>query len=185
MGMWIQILLILIVILGFSYYWLTQTKNYWYDRNLPNTGFKILFGDDKMFFTQSESGHDWAIRTYKQFNDVPFFGGWTLFGKPILILRNDFDLIKSIWIKDFDHFAIADSTTEQIKSTWPATREESIVLNHVQTATGDEWKDIRSTFSPIFTSGKLRMMTPLLWEVNKNMNSYVSKLADAGSIFET
>lgn len=183
--MWIQILLILFVLLGLIYYWLTQNKSYWYDRNVPNTGFKILFGDDKMFFTQSESPHDWVLRTYNQFKDVPFFGSWTLFGKPILMIRNDFDLIKSIWIKDFDHFAIADSTTQAQSSTWPSSREEKIVLKHVQTATGDEWKDIRSTFSPIFTSGKLRMMTPLLWDVNKKMNEYVSKLADSGSIFET
>ena len=183
--MWIEILLVLSVLLYLLYYWLTSTKNYWYERNIPNTGFKILFGDDKVFMMQSESGHDWGMRLYDQFKGVPFFGMWTLLGKPILMIRNDFDLIKSIWVKDFDHFAITDQTSELQTSVWTSTREEKLVINHIQTATGDEWKDIRSTFSPIFTSGKLRIMTPLLQEVNKKMNVYVSKLAESDSIFDT
>ena len=77
--MWIEILLVLSLLFVLVYYWLTQTKNYWYDRNVPNTGFKILFGDDKVFLTQSESGHDWGQKLYNQFKDVPFFGMWTFF----------------------------------------------------------------------------------------------------------
>merc|ERR1719322_236235 len=134
---------------------------------------------------QSESGHDWGMKLYDQFKGVPFFGMWTLLGKPILMIRNDFDLIKSIWIKDFDHFAIADQTSHLQTQTWTSSREEKLVLNHIVSTSGDEWKDIRSTFSPIFTSGKLRMMTPLLQEVNKKMKEFVSKLADSDSIFET
>ena len=183
--MLIEVLLVSFVLLGIIYYFLTINKNYWYDRNIPNTGFKILFGDDKFFFTQSESGHDWGLRAYNQFKNAPFFGMWTLLGKPILMIRNDFDLIKSIWIKDFDHFAIADQTSHLQTQTWTSSREEKLVLNHIVSTSGDEWKDIRSTFSPIFTSGKLRMMTPLLQEINKKMNIYVSKLADSDSIFET
>ena len=90
--MWIEVLLVAFVLFGIIYYFLTKNKTYWYDRNIPNTGFKILFGDDKIFFTQSESGHDWGLRAYDQFKNVPFFGMWTLLGKPILMIRNDFDL---------------------------------------------------------------------------------------------
>ena len=43
----------------------------------------------------------------------------------------------------------------------------------------------RATFSPIFSSGKLRKMTPLLQEINRKMDSHISNLARAGEPFET
>ena len=182
--MLIEILSGVLLLLGIIYYTFSKNKSYWYDRNVPNTGFKFFFGDDKFFFTQKEAMHNWALRVYKEFDDVSFFGGWTMMGRPFLMIRNDFDLIKSIWIKDFDHFAMADSTVETSVSVWPATRLERIAIHNVQTATGDKWKDIRSAFSPIFTSGKLRNMTHLLQAINKKMNVYVSKLADSTTVFE-
>lgn len=182
--MLLEILAGVLLLLGFVYYKFSSNKSYWYDRNVPNTGFKFFFGDDKFFFTQKEAMHDWALRVYKEFGDVSFFGGWTMMGRPFLMIRNDFDLIKSIWIKDFDHFAMADSSVEMLVSVWPASRLERIAVHNVQTKTGDEWKDIRSTFSPIFTSGKLRNMTPLLQAINKKMNVYVSKLAESKTVFE-
>ena len=183
--MLIEITLGLLALSGYLYYKLTKNKNYWYDRNIPNTGFKVFTGDDAFFFTQKESLHEWALRMYKEFDGVGFFGAWSMFGKPYIFIRNDFDLIKSIWIKDFDHFAIAESAQQMNLAIWPSTRHEKLMLDNIQSKTGDEWKDLRSTFSPIFTSGKLRMMTPLLRAINKKMNHYVTALADAGTMFET
>ena len=45
--------------------------------------------------------------------------------------------------------------------------------------------DFRATFSPIFTSGKLRKMTPLLQVISFKMNEHVSNLARSGDAFET
>ena len=43
----------------------------------------------------------------------------------------------------------------------------------------------RATFSPIFTSGKLRKMRPLLQAISSKINDHVSKLARSGDPFET
>ena len=59
------------------------------------------------------------------------------------MIRNDFDLIRAIWIKDFDHFGMAHGGVILNRTIWPATREEKLMLTHVQNATGDDWKDIR------------------------------------------
>ena len=47
------------------------------------------------------------------------------------------------------------------------------------------FSDFRATFSPIFTSGKLRKMTPLLQVISSKMNEHVSNLARSGDAFET
>ena len=43
----------------------------------------------------------------------------------------------------------------------------------------------RTTFSPIFSSGKLRKMTPLLQAITKKMYNHVLKLAKSEEAFET
>ena len=48
-----------------------------------------------------------------------------------------------------------------------------------------QFSDFRATFSPIFTSGKLRKMTPLLQVISCKMNEHVSNLARSGDAFET
>ena len=68
---------------------------------------------------------------------------WALFGAPYLMIRNDFELIKSIWVKDFDHFTLANGNTKSHKQIWPSDRNEKLMLHNVQSAQGEEWKNIR------------------------------------------
>ena len=138
-----ELLIIILSLLGFGYWKFSRYKNYWHERGVPNTGFKFIKGDEWELLSQTESVHETALRHYKQFAGVPFYGGWTFLGFPYLMIRNDFDLIRAIWIKDFDHFAIANGNVVFQKSIWPATREEKLMTGHVQMTHGDEWKDIR------------------------------------------
>ena len=131
------------VLLLYLYYALTKNRNYWADRGIPNTGFKFFFGDDKFLFEKSESIHSWASRKYNEFYGKPLVGMWSILGDPYLMINKDFDLIRSIYIKDFDHFAIANGNVKIHKDIWPASKNEKIMLNNVQSARGDEWKDIR------------------------------------------
>ena len=141
--MLLEVVIGVVAIILYIYYTLTKTQTYWSDRGVANTGFKFFWGDDKELFTQKESFQEWAWRLYKTFPNERFFGCWTLLGTPYLMIRNDFDLIKSIWIKDFDHFAIANGNVKAHKEIWPANRNEKLMLNNVQSAQGEEWKDIR------------------------------------------
>ena len=132
-----------VLLLLYLYYALTKNRNYWADRGIPSTGFKFLFGDEKFVIDKSESIHGWALRHYKASYGKPLVGMWGMLGEPILLINKDFDLIRSIYIKDFDHFAIANNNVKTHKDIWPASKNEKIMLNNVQSAWGDEWKDIR------------------------------------------
>jgi hypothetical protein len=138
----LQAILIIVAVCTFCYYKLTKNREYWSKHGVTNTGFKFFWGDD-IFMSTGEPIHDFALRMYKDYPNKPYIGTWSVFGSPVLMIQNDFELIKSIWIKDFDHFMIAMSFVKNHKDIWPATRNEKMMIHHVQSAQGDEWKNIR------------------------------------------
>ena len=138
--MWIELFLVFVALLGYLYRKHKKGKEYWYESGIPNTNedIEMKWGKESMF--------DVCIRLYNQFKGVPFFGSWSSFGKPCLVIRDDFELIKNIFIKDFDHFSMAHSMVPSYKATWPATRHEKLILNNLQSAHADEWKNLRYLF---------------------------------------
>ena len=51
-------------------------------------------------------------------------------------------------------------------------------------ASGEEWKDIRSCFSPIFTSGKMKGMLALIKEAALGLTKELEEKADMGAEFD-
>jgi cytochrome P450 len=49
---------------------------------------------------------------------------------------------------------------------------------------GDEWKEVRSTFSPIFTSGKMKAMMVFIREMGQRLKEEVGRHAESDSEFE-
>ena len=138
-----QLILVLLALLSFGYYKLTKNRDYWSDRNVPNTGFKLFGGDDMGLIKGEESFLAWVKRAHEGNPNERFVGMWRMLGSPYLMIRNDFELIRDIWVKDFDHFTIANGNVKHHKEIWPSDRNEKLMLNNVQSAHGDEWKNIR------------------------------------------
>jgi cytochrome P450 len=61
---------------------------------------------------------------------------------------------------------------------------DEIWVKQLFTLDGDEWKQVRSAFSPIFTSGKLRHMLPLLQGIANQLVEEIEKFARSGEIFD-
>ena len=75
---------------------------------------------------------------------------------------NDIDIAKKMVIKDFDHFV--DRADFGLK--WNDEVEADRVWHNMFIfQKGDSWKAQRAMMSPVFTTGKLKLMFPLLLKI--------------------
>ena len=132
----------LVAIVLYMYYKLTKNKNYWKDRGVPSTTFHFFWGNDKESLQGKKSRHEILTDEYFNFPGERFYGRWATFGTPQLVIRDDFNLIRSIWIKDFDQFN-QTLAGHAFSKMLPTSREEKLILSQVQNVHGEAWKQIR------------------------------------------
>merc|ERR1712073_134480 len=83
--------------------------------------------------------------------------GKVTFGQPLFIV-NDQPLAKHVLVKDFDHF-----TDKRVFRT--NNKINNAFLTNLE---GAEWKSVRAMMSGVFTSGRLKGMTPYIAKVGAN-----------------
>lgn len=87
------------------------------------------------------------------FNKEAKYIGMHTFTIPTVII-NDIDLIKTILIKEFDHFTDHRDFGDAIKD--PLLTKNLIAIN------GEKWRELRQLLSPAFTSSKMKLMFQLM-----------------------
>ncbi|XP_026332430.1 cytochrome P450 9e2-like, partial [Hyposmocoma kahamanoa] len=117
---------------------------------------------------------DELIMLYNKYSNQRFYG-YFKFTSPVLVVR-DIKMIKKIAIEDFEHFL--DHNRIINKDTDPLFGRNLLALK------GQEWKDMRSTLSPAFTSSKMKMMLPLMVEVgNQMIYSLKKKIKESDQVY--
>uniref|UniRef100_A0A2H1WGF2 unspecific monooxygenase n=1 Tax=Spodoptera frugiperda TaxID=7108 RepID=A0A2H1WGF2_SPOFR len=103
---------------------------------------------------------DSVMKLYNDFPEERRFVGRYEFVNELIMVR-DIDLIKKIAVKDFEHF---------LDHRFIFSSSESYFSRNLFSLRGgQEWKDMRSTLSPAFTSSKMRLMVPFMVEVGEQM----------------
>ncbi len=158
--MWLVIILFLIGVATFLYYYLTKDFGQFKKYGIPEHDGSFPFGSKEtleMFTGQRPitRGAEPIYLKYKQHKVV----GYHSLGNMTLVV-NDLDLVKQMFIKDFDHFV--DRRKVNLGTGPLAKYFDNNLLN----LDGDQWKEMRSTVSPAFTSGKLRVMCKLIDKVS-------------------
>jgi len=92
------------------------------------------------------------------------FGGTTLFRHPMLYVL-DLDLVKNILVKDFDHF------TNRRGIDFGDPEFDKMLFNMVN----QEWKDLRATMSPTFTTSKIKRMFGVFNESGEKMVNFLNQ----------
>ena len=91
------------------------------------------------------------------------------------LVINDAELAKKMLIKDFDHFV--DRTSFGLK--FDEDNEADMVFAHsFMMQKGDDWKTNRSLMTPVFTTGKLKLMYSLLDKCGKQLEDHVAKCSE-------
>ncbi|KAH9645248.1 hypothetical protein HF086_012126 [Spodoptera exigua] len=119
-----------------------------------------IFGNMAKIILRTEHLNDELSKLYNEFPEERFVGRYD-FNKEVILVR-DLELIKKITVKDFEHFIDHRFFLAAASPFSPGTCQE--------------WKDMRSTLSPAFTSSKIRLMVPFMVEVGDQMMRSLHKL---------
>ena len=138
--MFIELCILVLLILAFVYYKFNENFNYWNRLGVPCLSVKEQKANAWDFVMQKRAGHDIKKREYRKFDGERFYG---IFDgvKQILVIRDDFELIRSILVKDFDYFG--KSMAAAFGTLEPSNRTEQIQMKGITIIHGDEWKAVR------------------------------------------
>lgn len=158
-----------IVVATYIYLWSRRTFSYFRTLGIPEdpgwfpfgskTGWQMLTG--KVAFQQLTD------RIYKDYPNDKIIGTYGPMGIRNLVIR-DMELARLVLIKDFDYFV-------DRRSLNVSTKANKYFMNMLTTMKGEKWKEMRAIMSPVFTSGKLKSMLPIIHKVKKTLHYAKSK----------
>ncbi|BET03486.1 cytochrome P450 [Nesidiocoris tenuis] len=141
---------------AYAYKVMRDANKYWAEKGIKTPKPLLFFGNSWPTLTRTKSMVDQFNGFYNQFPNEPCFGVYD-FLKPMLVVK-DVELVERVLIKDFHHFVDRGFTPEETSNP--------LELN-LFNMSGKKWKAMRSKFSPMFTTGKLRHMVPQINEVSE------------------
>jgi len=154
------------------YFYLKQKMSFWKRRGIPeDPGFVPLGSQYSWDLVQQKLAfNEMTTPAYKKFPDAKVVGTYDMLGAPSLVIR-DLDLAKQILIKDFDQFMERKPEINTFHTS-KNNRYFPMMLTELR---GSQWKHVRSSLTPAFTSGKLKAMVPLIHKVADNCDVFLDK----------
>ena len=154
-----------------GYWWLCRKWEYWKNQGIKGPTPSLPAGNFGAILSMKVHLLDWLTKLYQQFPEEQIVGIYSVH-QPVMVV-NDPELARQLLVKDFNHFVDRD-TEENVAKLFPGETDR-YWLAQMTLKTGDEWKDIRSTFSPIFTSGKMRAMMRFIDKVSESLIQEMDK----------
>ncbi|KAK9501861.1 hypothetical protein O3M35_012511 [Rhynocoris fuscipes] len=138
---------VLFSIIGYVVYQAWKINQYWKERGIPHEKPWLFFGNALPIFLMQKSQGQHLEDICKKYPKEEVIGYYD-FMKPTLLIK-DVEMIEKILIKDFVYFT---------DHGFPVDEERNPLDSNLFTMTGKRWKAVRNKLSPIFTTGKLRLM---------------------------
>ena len=164
--MFLEATLLLAAFIGLGHWWLCKKWAFWKENGIPGPTPTLPAGNFGPVLSMKVHILDWFRDLYRQFPGEKFIGIYSLH-TPIMVV-NDPEMARQILVKDFNHFVDRDTETN-MSNAFPGKTTDIFWLEQMFIKTGDRWKDIRTTFSPIFTSGKMKAMMRFIDKVSDSL----------------
>lgn len=173
----------LIVFTASLIYLLAQKRyKFWNDRGFISAPTVFPYGNIKGFGTKVPvcEGLD---KIYKAFKGKAEAVGIFFFISPSLMIL-DLELLKNIYIRDFASFHdrgfYYNKKDDPLSANMVRKLLSNIHFHHKNsesqlTLEGQEWRDRRSKLSPIFTSGKMKMMFDIVDDIGDKFVKAIDK----------
>jgi cytochrome P450 len=128
--------------------YLARNDDYWKQRGVPYIPRMNIFKLLKVIFEAPL--HELQMKFYKKFTKTKYWGGYEM-STPVLAVA-DPDLLRDILVKDFHIFPHRRDIT----------LGDKITDNMVSILKGEDWKRVRTTITPAFTSKRMRQMSSII-----------------------
>ena len=152
--MFIEIILLTFLLIGYFVYNFHKKLNHWKNLGVPSPSASYQLTSIGKFFGKKWTLHDAKKEEYKMFEGERFYGTFNG-SQNVLVFRDDFHLLRSVMIKDFDHFGKGIGSGFVV--TDPATYTEEIQMKFLTILDGEEWKTVRDIMLCIFSSFYFRL----------------------------
>lgn len=162
-----ETLLLIASLAALFYIWQKRMHSYWKNHDIPYVEPLSIIGNLKTFLTGKVSFIEQLSLLHQTpgFEKEPVIGVYVIKG-PALIIR-DLELVKAVMIKKFSYFV------NRVLRTDP--HYDPLGYNNLFFVRND-WKRLRNKLSPIFSSGKIKQMYPLMVDVSSEWTNVSSLL---------
>ncbi|RZC42864.1 cytochrome P450 6k1, partial [Asbolus verrucosus] len=168
----ILIVLGCLVLVALYYHIFTKNYNYWESKGIPYDKPFFIFGSFYNVAARKEHLFERLRSLYDKF--ITPYAGIYIFNQPILMVRSP-AMLKKILVKDFDKFSNRNIATNE--------SVDPLAFHTLFIAKDSVWRNLRTKLSPVFTSGKMKLMLPLMKECAEDMHCYLDQ--HNGEVVET
>ncbi|GAB0100090.1 hypothetical protein DMENIID0001_160740 [Sergentomyia squamirostris] len=151
----IDVILLLIAVIFLSISYVKKKYRYWEDRGVPFVKPAFPKGNVSSM-GKSEHFFELTRRLYFELKKEGKMLGGMYFTIQPAVLALDLDFVKTILVKDFHIF--------HDRGLYVNERDDPLT-NNLLALEGDKWKILRSKLSPTFTSGKMKLMFPIMMDI--------------------
>lgn len=144
----------ILIIITLAYIKLRKHLQFWLYRGIPHKKPSPLLGNLQCVLHNQhmcESFRD----VYQEFKGTGPFCGFFFLMKPAVIVL-DLDLVKQVLIKDFNNF--------EDRGMYYNDKDDPLT-GHLFNVDGRQWRKLRTTLTSTFTSGKMKLMFPMVAKI--------------------
>merc|ERR1711953_398411 len=180
--MWVELLLVILSLLLAVYWYVTKHFGYFTKHGISEEAGTFPFGSNAAWecWLKGKSFLKFFDDSNEKYKEEKMYGVYH-FGQRNLVVT-DLELAKLMLVKDADHFTESFAVGTEYKDAHGEIEKLfSLMLTNMK---GDEWKKMRAMVSPVFTSGKLKLMVPHIVKCGTNIEEHLKTAAMTGEVLE-